>query len=73
VAVISYRQALHDALRAELQRDENVLLLAEWITTLFAGHVAKENNLLLPALTGSSADLAALLADMHHRHAGAQA
>jgi hypothetical protein len=47
--------------------------VAEWITTLFAGHVAKENDLLLPALTGSGADLAALLADMHHTHAGAQA
>ena len=40
---------------------------AEWIATLFAGHVAKENDLLLPALTGSGADLAALLADMHER------
>ena len=39
--------------------------VAEWIATLFAGHVAKENDLLLPALTGSGADLAALLADMH--------
>lgn len=26
---------------------------AEWIATLFAGHVAKVNDLLLPALTGS--------------------
>lgn len=26
---------------------------AEWIVTLFAGNVAKENDLLLPALTGS--------------------
>jgi hypothetical protein len=47
--------------------------VAEWITTLFAGHVAKENDLLLPVLTGSGADLAALLADMHHTHAGARA
>ena len=39
--------------------------VSEWIATLFAGHVAKENDLLLPALTGSGADLAALLADMH--------
>ena len=31
VAVISYRQALHDTLRAELLRDENVLLLGEEI------------------------------------------
>ena len=46
---------------------------AERITTLFAGHVAKENDLLLPALTGSGADLAALLADMHEPQLGAQA
>ncbi|HUZ35719.1 MAG TPA: hemerythrin domain-containing protein [Streptosporangiaceae bacterium] len=46
--------------------------IAEWIATLFAGHVAKENDLLLPALTGSGADLAALLADMHHLPTGAQ-
>ena len=39
--------------------------VSEWIATLFAGHVAKENDLLLPALTGSGADLAALLAEMH--------
>jgi|SRR5436190_8807625 hypothetical protein len=39
--------------------------VAEWIATLFAGHVAKENDLLLPALAGSGADLAAMLADMH--------
>ena len=38
--------------------------VAEWIATFFAGHVAKENDLLLPALTGSGADLTALLADM---------
>jgi hemerythrin HHE cation binding domain-containing protein len=44
--------------------------IAEWIATLFAGHVAKENDLLLPALTGSGVDLAALLADMHHLPAG---
>jgi len=37
---------------------------AEWIATLFAGHVARENDLLLPILTRSGADLAALLADM---------
>jgi Hemerythrin HHE cation binding domain len=34
---------------------------AEWI----ASHVAKENDLLLPVLINSGADLAALLADMH--------
>ena len=47
--------------------------VAEWIATLFAGHVAKENDLLLPALTDSGADLAALLADMHHMPSGTQA
>ncbi len=46
---------------------------AERIATLFAGHVAKENDLLLPALTGVGADLAALLADMHQPRAGAHA
>jgi hypothetical protein len=48
-------------------------LIAEWIATLFAGHVAKENDLLLPALTGAGADLTALLADMHGIQAGARA
>jgi len=38
---------------------------AEWIATLFAGHVAKVNDKLLPALIASGADLASLLADMH--------
>ena len=28
--------------------------VSEWIATLFAGHVAKDNDLLLPALTGLS-------------------
>jgi hypothetical protein len=37
--------------------------VSEWIATLFAGHVARMNDL-LPALAGSGADLAALLADM---------
>ena len=46
---------------------------AERIATLFAGHVAKENDLLLPALTSAGADLAALLADMHQPRAGAHA
>ena len=40
---------------------------AEWIATLFAGHVAKVNDLLLPALIGSGADLASLLADMREQ------
>lgn len=47
--------------------------VSEWIATLFAGHVAKEHDLLLPALTGSGADLAALLADMHPPQAAARA
>ena len=38
--------------------------VSEWIATLFAGHVAKVNDLLLPALAGPGTDLAALLADM---------
>ena len=41
--------------------------VAEWIATLFAGHVAKENDLLLPALAGSGTDLAAVLADIYER------
>jgi hemerythrin HHE cation binding domain-containing protein len=41
--------------------------VSERIATLFAGHVAKENDLLLPALTNSGADLATLLADMRER------
>jgi len=47
--------------------------VSEWIATLFAGHVAKENDLLLPALAGSGADLVSLLADMGQPQAGAQA
>lgn len=47
--------------------------VSEWIATLFAGHVAKVNDLLLPALTRSGADLAALLADMHSLQAAADA
>ena len=40
----------------------------EEIARLFAGHVAKENDVLLPALLASQdADLPALLADMHRR------
>lgn len=45
--------------------------VSEWIATLFAGHVAKVNDLLLPALAGSGGDLAALLADMHRLQAAA--
>lgn len=41
--------------------------VSEWIATLFAGHVAKENDLLLPVLAGSGADLAAVLADIYER------
>ncbi len=46
---------------------------AEWIATLFAGHVARENDLLLPVLTRSGADLTALLADMGEPLADARA
>ncbi len=42
---------------------------AERIATLFAGHVAKENDRLLPALTAAGADVAALLMDMHRPQA----
>lgn len=47
--------------------------VAEWAATLFAGHVAKVNDLLLPAVTAAGADLAALLADMHPPQASTQA
>ena len=41
---------------------------AEEIARLFAAHVAKENDILLPALLASDgADLPRLLAEMHHR------
>lgn len=36
------------------------------IRTLFDVHVHKENDYLLPALTGSGANIAALLANAHH-------
>ncbi|MGH3068111.1 MAG: hemerythrin domain-containing protein [Streptosporangiaceae bacterium] len=39
---------------------------AEAISALFAGHVAKENDLLLPALERSGTDLAALIAREDH-------
>src|SRR5438045_4568047 len=42
--------------------------LAEWIAILFAGHVAKENDVLLPALTSAGADMPALLPAMHEPH-----
>lgn len=54
-------------------REDTVPIVAEWIATLFAGHVAKENDLLLPALTDSGTDLPALLADMHHTPTGVAA
>ncbi|NKQ52443.1 hemerythrin domain-containing protein [Amycolatopsis sp. K13G38] len=50
---------------------ETVAAVAESIATLFASHVAKENDLLLPALTDSGADLASLLAEMSRWTAGA--
>lgn len=46
--------------------------VAESIATLFASHVAKENDQLLPALTSSGADLASLLADMSKGSSGQQ-
>lgn len=46
---------------------------AEWIVTLFAGNVAKENGLLLPTLTGSGADRTALIAGMHTPQPSARA
>ena len=64
------------SLAGRLQRPDGgpaAATVAEWIATLFASHVAKENDLLLPALAGCSADLAALIADMHDTHAGMQA
>lgn len=41
--------------------------ISEWIATFFAGHVAKENDLLLSALTSSGANLAALVANMRQQ------
>lgn len=58
-------------LRASADRAE-AATLAEWIATLFAGHVARENDLLLPALNDADSDLAGLLADMYAPHADAQ-
>lgn len=47
------------------------LAIAEGAATLFALHVDKENDLLLPALVRiPGASLAALLEDMHHRLTG---
>lgn len=63
-------------LTSRLQPDTDsgeVAAISEWIATLFAGHVAKVNDLLLPLLTGSGADLASLLADMHELRAGSAA
>jgi hypothetical protein len=46
----------------EPARPADLAAQAAAISALFAGHVAKENSLLLPALEQSGADLAALLA-----------
>ncbi len=46
----------------EPARPADTAAQAAAISTLFAGHVAKEDSLLLPALARSGADLAALLA-----------
>ena len=40
------------------------------IATLFAAHVAKENDLLLPALAEAGVDMAALIAGVHHALGG---
>jgi hypothetical protein len=40
--------------------------IAASIATLFAAHVAKENDLVLPALAEAGVDLPDLLAGMHH-------
>ncbi len=40
------------------------------IATLFAAHVAKENDFMLPVLTDSGVDLTDLLADTHHLLSG---
>jgi len=72
-ALIAEHQAL-TYLAGRLQPgadSHDAAIAAERIATLFAGHVAKENDLLLPALAGSGADLAALLADMHELQSGA--
>jgi hypothetical protein len=53
-------------LAGQLQPDTDgsrAATVAEWIATLFAGHVAKQNEL-LHVLAGSAADVAALVADM---------
>ena len=58
----------HQALAAmtsrlgEPARPADIAAQAAAISALFAGHVTKENSLLLPALEHSGADLAALLA-----------
>ena len=72
--IAEHRELAHLAGRLQPGTDgTEAATVSEQITTLFAGHVAKENDLLLPALTGSGADLAALLADMHAAQAGAHA
>ena len=65
-----HRELAYLASRLQPGTDGNrAATVAEWIATLSAGHVAKENEL-LPALGGSGTDTAALLADMRHAHAG---
>jgi hypothetical protein len=69
-----HRELAYLAGRLEQSADgAEAATVSEWIATLFAGHVAKENDLLLPALAGAGADLAALLADMHQAQPGTQA
>ncbi len=69
-----HRELVHLAGRLRPGADgAEAAAVSEQIATLFAGHVAKENDLLLPALTGSGADLGALLADMHEMQAAGSA
>jgi iron-sulfur cluster repair protein YtfE (RIC family) len=67
-ALVSEHRAL--ASRAERLATQTepvaVAAAAEAIRALFASHAAKENDLLLPALERSGADLAALLAREDH-------
>ena len=74
--LVSELTAEHHALATLASRLEagadggTAAVAAERIATLFAGHVAEENDILLPALVGSGTDLTALLADMHELQAG---
>lgn len=71
-ATVSEMIAEHRELSAAIERlaratgGQEAIALATDIGTLFAGHVAKENEVLLPALASrEDVDLAALLGQMH--------